>query len=84
MHNALEIPDFMPLPDAFAALAEMGVNNKRSHLYSLVREGVISTERFAHAYGVRRSDLPEIAATVSAVGDRRKRVRTSSAIVANA
>jgi len=84
MHNALEPSDFMPLPDAFKALADMGLSNKRSHLYSLVREGIIPTERFAHAYGVRRDDLPEIAATVTAIGDRRKRTRTSSTIAANA
>lgn len=84
MHNALEIPDFIPLPDALRALSDMGVKKKRSQLYSLVREGVIPTARFGAACAVRRSDLPEIAATVNAIGDRRKRTRTSSTIAANA
>lgn len=84
MHNALEVPDFIPLSDALRALADMGVKNKKSNLYGLVREGVIPTYRLGSFSAVRRSDLPEIAATVNAIGNRRKRIRTSSAIVANA
>ncbi|NIE81065.1 MULTISPECIES: hypothetical protein [unclassified Asaia] len=84
MSTALETTDFLPLADALRVLADMGVKNSRSHLYSLAREGVIPTIRLGFACGVRRDDLPEIAATVNAIGDRRKRTRTSSTIAANA
>jgi len=84
MHNVLEIPEFIPLPDALRVLSDMGVKKKRSSLYGLVRDGTIPSARFGISHAIRRSDLPGIAASMIAMGDRRKRAHTSSAILANA